>query len=60
MAGQDESRRDRDTPADRPERERDGPIAEQGTDREPPPKPAPPSWTDRGEPRPTTDEPAKD
>ena len=41
-----------------PERRREGPIAEQGTNREPPPN-DPPSWTDDGEGV-TTDEPAKD
>lgn len=50
---------DPDDPSDQPEREREGPIAEQGTNREPPPKEPPPSWTgeDGGG---TTDEPAKD
>ena len=49
---------DPDDPSDMPERRREGPIAEQGTNREPPPN-DPPSWTDDGEGV-TTDEPAKD
>ena len=49
---------DPDDPSDMPERRREGPIAEQGTNRESPPN-DPPSWTDDGEGA-TTDEPAKD
>lgn len=49
---------DPDDPSDMPERRREGPIAEQGTNREPPPKDEPPSWT--GDDQGTTDEPAKD
>lgn len=50
---------DPDDPSDMPERRRKGPIAEQGTNREPPPKEEPPSWTG-GDGGGTTDEPAKD
>jgi hypothetical protein len=58
MSEADQKQHESDTPADGPERRRPGPIAEQTTDREPPPNEVP-SWTgdpDQG----TTDEPAKD
>jgi hypothetical protein len=50
---------DPDTPADTPDRPGLGPMSDQGTNREPPPN-EPPSWTDEGEPKPTTDEPGLD
>ena len=60
MSPQPDPRPDPDDPSDQPERRREGPIAEQGTNREPPPH-DPPSWTgDEDGAGATTDEPAQD